>query len=114
MPLHYQNPVIHADYADPDVIRVENDFWMVSSSFNQLPALPILHSRDLIHWRIVNHAVKRLPSPEYDAVQHGRGSGHRQFAITMGSSGFSTACRMTVFLLPIPVTRLANGARRAA
>jgi beta-xylosidase len=37
MPLHYQNPVIHADYADPDVIRVENDFWMVSSSFNQPP-----------------------------------------------------------------------------
>lgn len=73
MPLHYQNPVIHADYADPDVIRVENNFWMVSSSFNQLPALPILHSRDLIHWRIVNHAVKRLPSPEYDAVQHGKG-----------------------------------------
>lgn len=73
MPLHYQNPVLHADYADPDVIRVGKDFWMVSSSFNQLPALPLLHSRDLIHWRIVNHAVKRLPSPEYDAVQHGKG-----------------------------------------
>ena len=69
----YQNPILHADYADPDVIRVGEDFWMVSSSFNQVPALPLLHSRDLIHWRIVNHAIKRLPSAEYDQVQPGKG-----------------------------------------
>jgi beta-xylosidase len=73
MPLFYQNPVIHADYADPDVIRTGDDFWMVASSFHQLPGLPLLHSRDLIHWQIVNHIVKRLPSPEYDSVQPGKG-----------------------------------------
>ncbi len=73
MPLLYQNPVIHADYADPDVIRTGDDFWMVASSFHQLPGLPLLHSRDLIHWRIVNHVIKRLPSPEYDTVQPGKG-----------------------------------------
>ncbi|QWT41947.1 family 43 glycosylhydrolase [Dickeya dadantii] len=44
MPLFYQNPVIHADYADPDVIRVGDNFWMVASSFNQVPGLPLLHS----------------------------------------------------------------------
>ncbi|EOC5414715.1 glycoside hydrolase 43 family protein [Klebsiella quasipneumoniae] len=73
MPLFYQNPVIHADYADPDVIRTGDDFWMVASSFHQLPGLPLLHSRDLIHWQIVNHIIKRLPSPEYDSVQPGKG-----------------------------------------
>lgn len=73
MTLRYQNPILHADYADPDVIRVGEDFWMVSSSFNQVPALPLLHSRDLIHWQIVNHAIDRLPSPEYDQVQPGKG-----------------------------------------
>ena len=73
MTLHFQNPILHADYADPDVIRVGEDFWMVSSSFNHVPALPLLHSRDLIHWQIVNHAIDRLPSPEYDQVQPGKG-----------------------------------------
>lgn len=73
MPLFYQNPIIHSDYADPDVIRTGDDFWMVASSFHQLPGLPLLHSRDLIHWQIVNHIVKRLPSPEYDTPQPGKG-----------------------------------------
>ena len=73
MPLFYQNPVIHADYADPDVIRTGDDFWMVASSFHQVPGLPVLHSRDLIHWRIVNYIVKRLPSPAYDTAQPGKG-----------------------------------------
>ncbi|MEF3101875.1 family 43 glycosylhydrolase [Raoultella terrigena] len=73
MPLLYQNPVIHSDYADPDVIRTGDNFWLVSSSFNQVPGLPLLHSRDLVHWQIVNYIVKRLPSPEYDSPQPGKG-----------------------------------------
>lgn len=73
MSLRYQNPIIHADYADPDVIRTGDDFWLVSSSFNQLPGIPILHSRDLVHWQIVNHVIPRLPAGEYDTVQPGKG-----------------------------------------
>lgn len=73
MSLFYKNPIIHADYPDPDVIRTGDDFWMVSSSFNLLPGLPLLHSRDLINWQIVNHIVKRLPAPEYDVPQPGKG-----------------------------------------
>jgi len=73
MPLLYQNPIIHADFADPDVIRQGDDFWMVASSFHLLPGLPLLHSRDLVHWKIVNHIVKTLPSPEYDTPQPGKG-----------------------------------------
>ena len=41
----YRNPVLHADWSDPDAIRVGDDFYMTASSFNRVPGLPILHSR---------------------------------------------------------------------
>ena len=69
----YRNPVIWADYSDPDVIRVGNDFYMTASSFHCVPALPILHSGDLVNWKIVNHAVKRFPDPRFYTPQHGSG-----------------------------------------
>lgn len=69
----YTNPIIHADYSDPDIVRVENDFFMTASSFNAIPGLPILHSKDLVNWKIVNHAIKRFPDPYFDKVQHGNG-----------------------------------------
>jgi len=71
----YRNPVVCADYSDPDVIRDGDDFWMTASSFNCTPALPILHSRDLVNWRLVKHAVKNLPDPRgvFHAPQHGCG-----------------------------------------
>src|SRR6478752_6952035 len=53
----YKNPVINADYSDPDAIRVGNDFYLISSSFNHVPGLPILHSRDLVNWELIGHAL---------------------------------------------------------
>jgi len=69
----YANPILFADYSDPDVIRVGDDFWMTASSFNCTPALPILHSRDLVNWSLVGHAVKNLPDPSYSQVRAGCG-----------------------------------------
>jgi beta-xylosidase len=70
----YINPVIFADYSDPDVIRVGDDFYMVSSSFNCVPGLPLLHSSDLVNWKIVNHVFDRMPPEEVFAIpQHGNG-----------------------------------------
>jgi hypothetical protein len=69
----YRNPIVFADYSDPDVIRVGGDFYMTSSSFGSFPGLPILHSRDLVHWTLVNHALPRHPDPAFDAPQHGNG-----------------------------------------
>ena len=71
----YRNPIVCADYSDPDVIRDGDDFWMTASSFNCTPGLPILHSRDLVNWTIVNHAVVNLPDPRkvYHEPQHGCG-----------------------------------------
>lgn len=69
----FRNPVIHADYSDPDVIRQDDDYWMVASSFTCTPGLPILHSRDLVNWTLVNHAIKNVPHPRYRDVQPGCG-----------------------------------------
>ena len=70
----YKNPVINADYSDPDAIRVGEDYYMVSSSFTHIPGLPILHSKDLVNWKIIGHALKKQPPYDvYDKVQHGAG-----------------------------------------
>jgi beta-xylosidase len=69
----FTNPILYADYSDPDICRVGDDFYMTSSSFNSVPALPILHSKDLINWTIINHAIKQFPGSYYDIPQHGNG-----------------------------------------
>jgi len=69
----YMNPVLHADYSDPDVIRVGDDFYMTASSFGHIPGLPILHSKDLVNWQLINHALPRMMLPGYDTPQHGNG-----------------------------------------
>ena len=70
----YKNPIIFADYSDPDVIRVGDDFYMTASSFNAVPGLPILHSKDLVNWQVINYALRRLePDEVYSRPQHGNG-----------------------------------------
>lgn len=70
----YKNPVIHADYSDPDVCRVGSDYYMTASSFNCSPGLPILHSKDLVNWEIVNYAIKKQsPADVFAIPQHGNG-----------------------------------------
>lgn len=70
----YRNPIIHADYSDPDVIRVGEDFYMTASSFNAVPGLPILHSKDLVNWRIINHVFcEQQPREVFSKPQHGGG-----------------------------------------
>ena len=69
----YCNPVLYADYSDADAIRVGDDFFLVASSFNCTPGLPILHSTDLVNWTLIGHALKNLPHPRYEKVQPGCG-----------------------------------------
>jgi len=70
----YTNPVLHADYSDPDVIRVGNDFYMTASSFNCVPGLPILHSTDLVNWELISYALlKQPPFDIFNKPQHGNG-----------------------------------------
>ena len=72
----YTNPVINADYSDPDVCVGPSgeDYYMTASSFNCIPGLPVLHSRDLVNWRIIGHALNRLaPAEVFDNPAHGMG-----------------------------------------
>lgn len=70
----YRNPVLHADYSDPDVCAVGEDYFLTASSFNCTPGLPILHSKDLVNWKIVNYALKKVePVEYYNEARHGKG-----------------------------------------
>lgn len=77
---YYVNPVLNADYSDPDVCRVGDDYYMTSSSFNCFPGLQILHSTDLVNWELVGAALQDYPGAGWlddtslrtaGAVEHG-------------------------------------------
>lgn len=53
----YRNPVCRGMHADPSIVRVGEDYYMVNSSFVYFPCIPISHSRDLVHWEVIGHAV---------------------------------------------------------
>lgn len=70
----YLNPILYTDYSDPDVIRVGEDYYMVASSFCNTPAVPVLHSRDLVNWRVISYAMEQLPFSYYEKPMHGCGA----------------------------------------
>lgn len=70
----YINPILHADYSDPDVCAVGDDFYMTASSFGCSPGLPILHTNDLVNWKIIGYALDELePKAFYELPRHGKG-----------------------------------------
>lgn len=73
----YRNPVLFADYSDPDVIRDGNNYYLVASTFAFVPGIPILQSNDLVHWTILGHVLPRIDiAPQYDMAggnRYGRG-----------------------------------------
>ncbi|OAH16487.1 glycoside hydrolase family 43 protein [Streptomyces jeddahensis] len=67
----YRNPVLNADWSDPDVVRVGDDFYLTASSFGRAPGLPLLHSRDLVNWTLIGHALDRLePAAAFAVPRH--------------------------------------------
>jgi beta-xylosidase len=73
----YHNPILFADYSDPDVIRVGRTYYLIASTFHFVPGIPLLQSTDLVHWTIVGHVVQRLTmDPRYSMVggnRYGKG-----------------------------------------
>jgi beta-xylosidase len=68
----FRNPVLFADYPDPDIIRVGRDFYFVTTTFANAPGLTILHSRDLVNWTIADHVLDRLDGdPRFDLKDDG-------------------------------------------
>ncbi len=70
----YRNPVIDADYSDPDVVRVGDDYYMTASSFCDIPGLPILHSKDLVNWTLIGHAIAEMPEYAQSAPDPSHGN----------------------------------------
>lgn len=73
----FKNPVMWADVPDPDVIRVGDDFWLVSTTMHLMPGAPIMHSKDLVNWQTVSYLFDTLnDTPKYDmkgGTVYGRG-----------------------------------------
>lgn len=62
----YCNPILPGDYSDPDVIRVGEDYYLITSTFQLSPGMAIMHSRDLVNWQFIGHCIPDLTqiSPE--------------------------------------------------
>ena len=57
--MKFQNPIVSGFYPDPSICRVGEDFYLVNSSFEYFPGVPICHSKDLVHWRQIGHCLTR-------------------------------------------------------
>lgn len=69
----YRNPIRTGFYPDPSIVRVGDDYYMVNSSFIFFPCIPVSHSRDLIHWRIIGYAITNPEWAHLDELEGGRG-----------------------------------------
>lgn len=71
------NPMLWADVPDPDVIRVGDDFYMVSTTMHLMPGCPVMHSKDLVNWETISYVFDRIEdTPRYDLEEgtvYGRG-----------------------------------------
>lgn len=71
--MKYKNPIILGDYSDPDVIRYKDSFYLISSSFNHTPIIPVLKSKNLINWKLIRYVDDKLPFDKFKDVCHGEG-----------------------------------------
>ena len=69
----YHNPIRRGMFPDPSIVRVGEDYYMVNSSFIFFPCIPISHSKDLIHWEIIGHAITEPEWASLDELEGGRG-----------------------------------------
>lgn len=69
----YRNPIRTGMHPDPSIVRVGEDYYMVNSSFIFFPCIPISHSKDLIHWKVIGHAITNPEWAYLDHLEGGRG-----------------------------------------
>lgn len=69
----YHNPILTGMHPDPSIVRVGEDYYMVNSSFVYFPCIPISHSKDLIHWEVIGHAITNPQWARLQELEGGRG-----------------------------------------
>ena len=72
--MKYNNPIIVSDYSDPDVIRHKDNYYMIASSFNHFPGVPVLKSKNLVNWKQIGYIFDKLPFDKFNKVCHGEGA----------------------------------------
>ena len=78
------NPLTYTDIPDNDVIRVGDDYYMVSTTMYYCPGAPIMHSKDLVHWRIVNYVYDVLEDDDVYNLRNGKNAyGKGQWATSL-------------------------------
>ena len=69
----FHNPILSGFYPDPSICRVGDDYYMATSSFAYFPGIPIFHSKDLVHWEQIGHAIHRPEQIDYSRAEHSEG-----------------------------------------
>lgn len=72
-PGRYRNPILPGFHPDPSIVRVGHDFYLVTSTFAWFPGVPVFHSRDLVNWRLVSHAIERPEQVDFSNLGIARG-----------------------------------------
>lgn len=79
----FNNPVIWADVPDPDVIRVGEDFYMVSTTMHLMPGCPVMHSRDLVNWETIGYVFDKIEDNQRYSLEGGTVYGKGQWATSI-------------------------------
>lgn len=72
--MDYTNPILFQDFSDPDVIRKNDNFYMIASSFNHTPGVPVLKSKNLVDWKMIGYVFDSIPFKRFEDVCHGDGA----------------------------------------
>jgi xylan 1,4-beta-xylosidase len=73
MPKNFRNPILPGCYPDPSICRVGEDYYLVTSTFEYFPGLPVFHSRDLVHWRQIGHVLDRPSQLPLEGIRSSAG-----------------------------------------
>lgn len=90
----YHNPICRGMHPDPSIVRVGEDYYMVNSSFVFFPCIPISHSRDLIHWELIGHAIANSDWARLKGLEGGRGYWAPDISYYEGRFYITATCRL--------------------
>lgn len=109
--MDYTNPILYSDYSDRDVIRRGDNFYMIASSFNHTPGIPILKSKNLVDWKIIGHVFESIPFERFKDVHHGDGAWAPSLRYHNGLYYVSIPFQMRGFILPaVQILKKGTGA----